>query len=83
MAIITEISAKNKRDRVKYGEEHQNKTIDSFWQYVYFTDKAHIDPSQSSQIWILRKQGTRYESENMQNLYFQVKQKFHVAAIIF
>jgi hypothetical protein len=38
----TAISAKNKAARLQYAEEHQNKTITGFWQYVYFTDEAHF-----------------------------------------
>jgi hypothetical protein len=43
-AIVKEISKKNEAARVKYGEKHKRKTIKEFWQYVFFTDEAHIDP---------------------------------------
>jgi len=39
---------KNKQERVEYAQEHQDKTVDGFWQYIYFTDEAHIDPAQTS-----------------------------------
>ena len=63
--IQKEISKKNKEERVRYGEEHQHKTVD-FWQYVIFTDEAHIDPISQVQGMILREQGTRYNAENIQ-----------------
>ena len=39
----SEISKKNRKERVEYGEEHQNKTISAFWQWIYFTDEAHFN----------------------------------------
>ena len=82
MARVTSISRKNKQERVEYGKEHQDKTVDEFWQFVHFTDEAHIDPAQTSQMWILREQGTRFEPENLQHKPFKIKQKFYIAAII-
>jgi hypothetical protein len=82
MAVVTSISKKNKRERVKYGKEHQDKTVPNFWRYIFFSDEAHIDPAQTSQIWILREQGTRFEPENLQHKPFKVKQKFHIAAMV-
>ena len=37
------ISIKNKKLRVRYGWEHKNKKITSFWRLVYFTDEAHFN----------------------------------------
>ena len=65
---VKQLSKKNKEQRKKYGQEHQNKTIDDFWSRVFFTDEAHIDPSEVFQQFILREEGTRYESENIQEL---------------
>jgi len=31
MARVTAISKKNKQERVEYGKEHQDKTVDGFW----------------------------------------------------
>ena len=60
------ISPANLRKRTEYGREHQGKTVDSSQRLVYFTDEAHIDPSSETQGHILRKQGTRYDAENIQ-----------------
>ena len=68
--------------RVKYGEEHQHKTVDDFWQYVFFTDEAHIDPSSTSQGCILREQGTRYDTANIQERGEKIGVKLHIAAWI-
>ena len=35
-----------KEKREKYGQIYKDKTINDFWQYIVFTDEAHIDPSQ-------------------------------------
>jgi hypothetical protein len=43
--IEKEISAKNRALRTKYGEEHKDKIIHDFWQFLFFTDEAHIDLS--------------------------------------
>lgn len=65
-AITRCISEKNKGERVQYGKEHKGKTIRDFWEYVHFTDEAHIDPSEFGQGYILREPGTRYEACNLQ-----------------
>ena len=38
-----EISQKNRVERIQYGEEHQDKTISDFWQWIFFTDEAHFN----------------------------------------
>jgi hypothetical protein len=48
-----EISVKNKGIRASYGQEHRDKTIDSFWPYIFFTNEAHTDPSERAQGYIL------------------------------
>lgn len=64
--IQKKISPKNRRERVEYGTLYQDKSIHDLWQYVYFTDEAHLDPSSQAQGYILREQGTRVEAENIQ-----------------
>jgi len=59
------ISAKNLAERVEYGKEHGDKSIDDFWQYIFFTDEAHIDPTSVRQGLILRELGTRYDPPNI------------------
>ncbi|RDL37406.1 uncharacterized protein BP5553_04839 [Venustampulla echinocandica] len=51
---------------MQYGTRHQGKGVSDFWQYVFFTDEAYIDPSSTIQGHILREQGTRYDSRNIQ-----------------
>lgn len=60
------ISAVNKGKRIKYGEEHRYESVDTFWQYIFFTDEAHFDPTAQKQGTILRERGTRYDAENIQ-----------------
>ena len=42
------ISQKNHGLRTKYSKEHASKTVHNFWQFVFFTDEAYIDPSSQS-----------------------------------
>jgi hypothetical protein len=77
---IKQLSNSNKEKRKKYGKEHQEKTIDDFWANIYFTDEAHIDPSEVFQQYILREEGTRYEPENIQELPEKKGTKLHIAA---
>jgi hypothetical protein len=41
-AYTTEISEKNLDERVQYGQEHKEKTLTGFWQYIWFTDEVHM-----------------------------------------
>ena len=80
--IQKKISPRNLQSRAKYGRDHQHKTIENFWQFVYFTDEAHIDPSSKPQGLILREQGTRYNIENIQEGPEKEGVRLHVAAWI-
>lgn len=53
------ISDENKRKRVQYGTEHQDKTIRSWWRFVYFTDEVHFNSKELSSHphYELRQQG--------------------------
>jgi hypothetical protein len=65
-AYIQKILTKaNKKKRLEYGQKHKDKSIDDFWQYIFFTDEAHIDPSSMRQGYILRGQGRRYDTGNI------------------
>ena len=79
-SVKKQISSKNKDLRVKYGQEHKDKSVDDFWQYVYYTDEAHIDPSSAAQGWILREEGHRTDPENIQERPEKTGMKLHVAA---
>jgi hypothetical protein len=76
------ISKKNRELRVSYGQEHQDKSIDDFWQYIFFTGEAHIDPTSNSQGYILREQGTRNNTENIQERGEKKGVRLHVAGWI-
>jgi transposase len=79
---IKEVSKANKAERKKYGQEHQNRTIDEFWANIFFTDEAHIDPTEVFQQYTLREQGTRYEPENMQEMPEKKGTRLHIATWI-
>jgi hypothetical protein len=74
------LSKKNRTTRVTYGEEHQDKSIHDYWQYLFFTDEAHIDPSSCGASWILREEGTREDTENIQERPEKEGVKLHIAA---
>lgn len=76
------ISAKNQHERTEFRREHQGKGVDNFWQYIVFTDEAHIDPSSMCQGYILREQGHRYDAENIQERGEKTGVKLHIAAYI-
>ena len=73
------LSSVNKRKRIAYAKEHENKTIGNFWRYVLFTDEAHVDPSSECQGRTLRERGTRYDIENIQERLPKTGSKFHIA----
>jgi hypothetical protein len=73
------LSARNRATRVDYGQKYQHETVDSFWQYVYFTNEAHIDPTSQDVSYILREEGTRYEPNNIQERPTKEGIKLHVA----
>ena len=79
---VKQLLKSNKEKRKKYGQEHQNKSIEDYWANIYFTDEAHIDPSEVFQQYILREEGTHYEPENIQELPEKKGVKLHIAAWI-
>ena len=79
---VKKISSSNKKIRVRYGEEHQNDNVESLWQWVFFTDEAHYDPGQISRQNVLREEGTRLNTENMQEMPDMKGNKLHMAASI-
>jgi hypothetical protein len=82
MAIVKPISLKNKQLRVEYGRRHVAETVNSFWQYVHFTDEAHFDPDEVFSKRVLREEGTRYEAANMQAMPQMKGMKLHFGASI-
>lgn len=74
------LSQKNREKRVKFGQKHQGFSVEDFWQYVFFTDEAHIDPTSTVQGHILRPQGTRYKPQNIQQRGEKKGVRLHVAA---
>ncbi len=62
MNIVKSISSKNKQMKVKYDHRHVIETVNSFWQYVYFTDEAHFDSDKFFAKRMLREESTRYEA---------------------
>ena len=74
------LSKANRKERLEYGQKHKDKSIDDFWQYIFFTDEAHIDPSSMRQGYILQEQGRRYDTENIQERPELLGVRLHVTA---
>lgn len=43
--VKKKISRQNRGERIHYGAAHLQHTVHNFFQYVFFTDEAHMDPS--------------------------------------
>jgi len=78
--IQKEITRKNMCSRVEYGQEHKDKPIYNFWQYIFFTDEAHVNPSSLNQGCIIRERGTRYDVGNIQERPEKTGVRLHIAA---
>jgi hypothetical protein len=78
--VKKEISLKNKRDRVTYGETHKDKTIDNWWSWIMFTDEFHVGLAAMGAAYILWEEGTRTDSENIQERLAIEGNKIHVAS---
>lgn len=81
---VKAISSTNKEKRIAYGEKRKHDTIQSYWQFVYFTDEAHIDPSEFYSHYVLREPGkdARLAPENLQEVSERGGVKLHIAAWI-
>jgi hypothetical protein len=80
--IQKEILQNNRCLQTSHGERHVGKTIYNFWQFVFFTDEAHVDPTSQTQGYILREEGTRYDTENIEERGEKKGVRIHVAAWI-
>jgi len=80
--VKKEVSSANRDERVAYGREHKDKSIEDFWSYIFFSDEAHVDPSSLCAPGVLRERGHRYDDENIVERPPKKGVKFHVAAWI-
>jgi len=60
-----ELDPKTEKARENYGNRHKGKSVQDFWQWVYFTDEFHLDITSEPDPLILREAGTRYHQENV------------------
>jgi hypothetical protein len=80
---VRAVSKTNRRKRVIYCTAYQGKTIEDYWQFIHFSDEAHLDPYQSSAEYILRPDGEALLPENMQMEHFDnLSQRLHIAATV-
>jgi hypothetical protein len=64
--IQKQILTKNKKGREEYGDKHLYDPLFRFFDYIVFTDEAHVDPTTQRQGQILRKEGTRDDLDNIE-----------------
>ena len=64
------IRSPNKNQRIQYGENHKNKQITRFWQWVYFTDEVHFNSAELSisKEYELRQLGSGAQSERLERI---------------
>ncbi|KAF1984478.1 hypothetical protein K402DRAFT_434770 [Aulographum hederae CBS 113979] len=55
------ISGPKKKVRVQFGKDFQDETVEDYWQFIRFSDEAHVDSQPIDNEWVLRSEGTRYE----------------------
>ena len=62
------IRAANKPIRVQFGDTHKNKSIRSYWRWIYFTDEVHMNSKElrDKPVYELRIPGSQNRFENMQ-----------------
>lgn len=80
---VKKLRSQNQKNRVQYTKDHKSETVNSFWQFVCFTNKAHVDSDQMSRICILREEDIRLNSNNMQKMSDTQKVKLHMIDFIF
>ena len=78
--IQREYTRQNLDKQVIYDTAHKDKPLFGYWDLVYFTDKAHINPSQIYKGGILRERGQCNNSNNIQQLPKLAGTKLHIAA---
>jgi hypothetical protein len=82
MIIVKLINLKNRQLRVEYDHRHVIETMNSFWQYVHFTNETHLNSNKIFAKRVLREQSTRYEAANMQVMSQMKEIKLHFEASI-
>ena len=61
-----DISTKNRKERVEYGDKNIPRDFWSFWKYISYSDEAHYNPDKQPKQRILREAGSRLDADNIQ-----------------
>ena len=64
--VKKKISPANKQKRINYGVENKGKTVEDYYQFIFYTDEFHVNPSSMGAGYILREEGTRENPKNIQ-----------------
>lgn len=78
--IQREYIRQNLNEQVIYNIAHKDKPLFGYWDLVYFTNKAHINPSQICKGGILRERRQHNNPNNIQQLPKLASTKLHIAA---
>ncbi len=76
------ILAKNRGERSIYGLDHIYYSLFEFFDYIVYTDEAHVDPTSMEPPMTTREQGTRDKPENIVERPPLQGVSFHIAAWI-
>ena len=81
-AKVIFLPEKKKQARVEFAKQHENESVQDFWQFVHFTDEVHFDATEIPTDFVLREEGTRNQPENMQQMPSKEGISLHIAASI-
>lgn len=77
--VKKKISDKNLEERRIHRAAHKDLPIIGHFDHVIYTDEVHVDPSSMIQEEVLREEGHRYDTENIQERGQLTGVRFHVA----
>jgi transposase len=77
--VKKKISDKNLEKRRIHRDAYKDLTIISHFDYVIYTDKAHVNPLSIIQEEVLREEGHRYDTENIQERGQLTEVRFYIA----
>ena len=63
--VKKKISPINKQKRINYGVENKGKTVEDYYQFIFYTDEFYVNPLSIGAGYILREEGTRKNPKNI------------------
>ena len=63
--VKKKISPTNKQKWINYGIENKGKTVEDYYQFIFYIDKFHVNPLSIGAGYILQEEGTRKNPKNI------------------